>query len=489
MKSKPIKYGALSCALALSLFGNQAKAAVASDLDSILSAVGSVHFSSPSAVTPDSLLNPLRPGVDLGRVRARIPHFTLTPLSFTPPSVNSSCSSLDLIAGNFSMFSLSEVVAVLRNITSGTLTYALGQSIAALCPRCWTGIQEIQDWINEMNQYAVNSCAIAQDLGGKIADGVAKARCSIMGEYASLFDDQSECETEEANDPQTIVDNAARAETKTEKQTFGNVVYQSLETFGSEKKIPFVQDMFVTSMTDREFIMNLIGTVIMDTEDINVVPAMITPELFSNLVIGTEVIARNTNKAWVCDGSKSNSGGTVVYGCMDTKAISNTGDITPLGKVVQDLLIDDTNSIYNRLVAANTSGTFNYSGMSNAQVKLINYIDTNVASAMFFMPNPQSSGAKQMFTQIADMIRYDIGQEFYNATLNRLQEVPVLLGKKNDMPEINEAVVDAIEKLSELSVEAGKKRDDAISVLLESDMYRESIRKYNTSRELSEANN
>ncbi len=489
MKSKPIKYGALSCALAFSLFGNQAKAAVASDLDSILSAVGSVHFTSPSAVTPNSLLDPLRPGVDLGRVRVRIPHFTLTPISFTAPTVNSSCSSLDLIGGTFSMFSLNEVIAVLRNITSGTLTYALGQSIGALCPRCWSGIQDIQDWMNDISGYAVNSCAIAQEMGGKIADSMGKARCSIMGEYNTLFDDQNQCETEEANDSQTIVDNAARAESKTEKQTFGNVVYQSLESFGSEKKIPFVQDMFVSSMTDREFIMNLIGTVIIDTEDINNVPAMITPELFSNLVIGTEIIENNTNKAWICDGTKSNSGGTMVYACMDTKPISNTGNITPLGKVVKDLLVDDSNSIYKRLITANETGSFNYLGMSNAQVKLINYVDTNVASAMFFMPNPQSTSAQQMFNQIADMVRYDIGQQFYNATLNRLQETPVLLGKKNDMPEINNAVVAAIEKLSALSIEASEKRDEAISVLLESDIYKESIRKYNTSRELSEANN
>ncbi|CCN40185.1 exported hypothetical protein [Vibrio nigripulchritudo FTn2] len=487
MKSNPIRFGALSCALAFCLQTNTAQAAVANDLDSILSAVGSVHFTSPASVTPNSLLDPLRPGVDLGRVRVRIPHFTLTPVSFTAPNIDSSCSSLDIIGGSFTMMSLDDVIQVMRNITSGTLTYALGQSIRALCPPCWSGMQEVQDWINEMSANAVNSCAIAQDLGGKLAQQFKDARCNVLGNLG-ITEDKAECDNNEQSDSQEVLNNAADADDHTNVPMMGNLMYEVLEIFGNERKIPLVQDMLgAPTMTDREFVMNLLGTKIITPEKTEFLGPIILPEMFSSLVYGVDPIATSTNKAWTCQGSRTADDGTV-FNCLNPTEVTNGGAVTPLGKVVQDLVLDDANSIYNRLLDANTTGTYNSSGMSNAQVKLMNYIDINVASAMLFASNPNSSATKDMFRNISDVVRFDLGHQFYLATYNRISEIPVELSRSFDDSDIQMDLKNTMIKLQELSKDSAKRRDESMSKLLESDIYKETVSKYNTSRELSEAN-
>ncbi|WP_172622619.1 MULTISPECIES: conjugal transfer protein TraH [Vibrio] len=487
MKSKPIRFGALSCALAFCLQTNSAQAAVANDLDNILSAVGSVHFTSPASVTPNSLLDPLRPGADFGRVRVRIPHFTLTPVSFTAPSIDSSCSSLDIIGGSFTMMSLDDVIQVLRNITSGTLTYALGQSIRALCPPCWSGMQEVQDWINEMSANAVNSCAIAQDLGGKLTQQFKDARCNVLGNLG-ITEDKAECDSNEQSDSQEVLNNAADADDHTNVPMIGNLVYEVLEIFGNERKIPLVQDMLgAPTMTDREFVMNLIGTKIITPEKTEFLGPILLPEMFSSLVYGVDPIDTSTNKAWTCQGSRTADDGTT-FNCINPTEITNAGSITPLGKVVKDLVLDDTNSIYNRLIDANTTGNYNSAGMSNAQVKLMNFIDVNVASAMLFAPNPNSTATKNMFKNIADVVRYDVGHQFYLATYNRISEIPVELSRSFDDSDVQMDLKSTMVKLLELSKDSAKRRDDAMTKLLESDIYKETLLKYNTSRELSEAN-
>lgn len=492
MNSK-LKLSAIACTVTLVLSSPGVKAALPSDLDNILSAVGSVHITSPAGVTPETLLDPLRPGVDFGRVRVRIPHFTPQIFSFTPPSVNSSCSSMDIIGGSFSMMSLNDLIQLLRNITAGTLTYALGQSIRSLCPPCWTGITDIQKKIQQANDMLQNSCQISQELGQKLSDGFKSARCSVV-DSEGYVGDFWECQNNEANDGQESINNAALAETKTEKPAMGNLVYEALTPYHSSNQFPLSNIIFgVTGFTDVEIIMNLVGTkIVRETGSPVEQGPVLFPEQFSTIVSGVENIDNKTLKLWKCSGSISTTGlpsaSSKTYQCMDPDPIANTSAITPLGKVINDLIAEGDDSIYGKLATANTTGGISMSTFSDAQIKLFNHIDSTLAAAMLFSNNPLSSANKQMFELIAEVVRHDMSFQYYHSAHSAVSEVPVLLAKKYSDETIDFNVADLQKTLLQLGREAYENRGTAMMKLLEMPHYIETIKKYNTDREKSQAN-
>lgn len=92
------------------------------------------------------------------------------------PSMRYGCSGIDLNLGAFSMANWDSIVQQLRSIASGTLTYAFGTAIDAMCNSCWSHMQSWQNKINKHSEILKGGCeAIATEYLDAQGDDLRKA--------------------------------------------------------------------------------------------------------------------------------------------------------------------------------------------------------------------------------------------------------------------------------------------------------------------------
>lgn len=129
------------------------------------------------------------------RLNFRVPTRTINAVSFTPPSLETGCNGTNFNLGNFSIISLDEAIAVLRQIAAQSLNYAFGQALQAMCQPCWAGLNDLKKQLNAFNMNAKNTCAFAKafvddfDIDGKIeslTDEVCTSTESAIGTDSSI---------------------------------------------------------------------------------------------------------------------------------------------------------------------------------------------------------------------------------------------------------------------------------------------------------------
>ena len=92
------------------------------------------------------------------------------------PSMRYGCSGIDLNLGAFSMANWDSIVQQLRSIASGTLTYAFGTAVDAMCNSCWSHMQSWQNRINKHSEILKGGCeAIATEYLDAQGDDLQKA--------------------------------------------------------------------------------------------------------------------------------------------------------------------------------------------------------------------------------------------------------------------------------------------------------------------------
>lgn len=89
-------------------------------------------------------------------------------IQLTPPSLRTGgCGDVDLMGGSFSFISGEEMTQLLRNIASNAATYAFQLALGSMCASCSKVMGDMQDKVQEMNQYLGDSCQAAQFLVDK----------------------------------------------------------------------------------------------------------------------------------------------------------------------------------------------------------------------------------------------------------------------------------------------------------------------------------
>ena len=84
--------------------------------------------------------------------------------NFQLPSMRYGCSGIDLNLGAFSIANWDSIVQQMRSIASGTLTYAFGTAVDAMCNSCWSHMQTWQNKINKHSEILKGGCeAIATE--------------------------------------------------------------------------------------------------------------------------------------------------------------------------------------------------------------------------------------------------------------------------------------------------------------------------------------
>lgn len=137
------------------------------DLSNLFDNIRSNHTSASS--TSNGRSN----GISLGGYSMRNKISNAPIVSFRPPSLNAGCNGVDFFAGSFSIISKDQIVQTMRGIAQGAATYAFGLAIDSLCATCAQNMKDLQEKLDEINKWSIDSCKASQDL---VDGGIAKTK-------------------------------------------------------------------------------------------------------------------------------------------------------------------------------------------------------------------------------------------------------------------------------------------------------------------------
>ena len=177
----------------MTLLSNPLKSQEIGDQLDAMIATGAFNYEPYANVT---LSQVGRHAFSLPRMRFNVPTSSINLIQWSPPSIDTSCSSVSLNLGNFSFISLDEAISALRSIAAQSLTYGFGQAVQALCQPCWAGMKDLQNVLQAFNKHSQNTCFWAEQAVTALAgdEGFAKAEDYMCGQIGKVFgDDKLDC--------------------------------------------------------------------------------------------------------------------------------------------------------------------------------------------------------------------------------------------------------------------------------------------------------
>lgn len=115
-------------------------------------------------------------------------------VAFDPPRLNAGCGGVDLMLGSFSMINGQQLIAVFRAVASNAAALAFKAAIHTISPGLDQLITEFQSLLQNMNNLAKNSCAMAHTLLqttdraiGSNLDGEGNQGAAQMGLFSDVF--------------------------------------------------------------------------------------------------------------------------------------------------------------------------------------------------------------------------------------------------------------------------------------------------------------
>lgn len=243
-----------------------AQASVETSMDGFWTgSLGSANLTGPSAFQGQSANY-----YSAGNLVYRAPQETAQIATMQLPGVKAGCGGIDIFAGSFSFISSDQIVATAKAVASNSVGYAFQLALSSLCPTCATLIQDLQDTMNKVNQFNINSCQTAQALVNGMA-GRAQAQndalCSNLTANQGTFSDRIASRVGCAAN-MVGATNALNATSKAQLPINKNLGWEAA------KNHPFL----AADSTLAETFMTLTGTVIYRCPDnngctINVLPA------------------------------------------------------------------------------------------------------------------------------------------------------------------------------------------------------------------------
>ena len=99
-----------------------------------------------------------------GGVWTRFPQRTVNPVNVALPQVRAGCGGIDIFSGSFSFINSDEIVAMLKSVANNALGFAFQLAIKSISPQISQTIEEFAQKAQQMNQFNMNSCEMAQGL-------------------------------------------------------------------------------------------------------------------------------------------------------------------------------------------------------------------------------------------------------------------------------------------------------------------------------------
>jgi len=117
-----------------------------------------------NATSPGVMSGKNMTGVFGGSLVLNTPLKEVNIVAFDPPRLNAGCGGVDLMLGSFSMINGPQLIAVFRAIASNAAALAFKAAIHTISPGLDQLITEFQALLQNMNNLAKNSCAMAHTL-------------------------------------------------------------------------------------------------------------------------------------------------------------------------------------------------------------------------------------------------------------------------------------------------------------------------------------
>jgi len=152
----------LSAVACLPLAAVPAAANVGSELNTFFNDMGgTANASGPTAYQGQS--SGYHSG---GSVWTRFPQRNVSPVQVNLPSLKAGCGGIDVFSGSFSFINSDEIVAMLKATANNALGFAFQLAIKSLSPMIGSTIEELAQKAQQMNQFNMSSCEMAQGLVG-----------------------------------------------------------------------------------------------------------------------------------------------------------------------------------------------------------------------------------------------------------------------------------------------------------------------------------
>jgi conjugative transfer pilus assembly protein TraH len=128
----------------------------------------------------------------MGGIHTRSKVMTVNPVNIQLPSARAGCGGIDLYMGSFSFINKDQFVALMKSIASSSVGYAFQLALESISPVIAEKTRELQDLIQKMNNFSINSCEQAAALVGGAwpkSDAASKNICSTLGAQRGFFSD------------------------------------------------------------------------------------------------------------------------------------------------------------------------------------------------------------------------------------------------------------------------------------------------------------
>lgn len=222
------------------------RADVNSDMQGMFDSLGVLgNYSSPTSFTAQG-----RGYFVGGGVSVRTPVQSITPVSFQRPSFAAGCGGIDMHLGSISFANLDAYKNFFQALPTAAIGYGLKVGLDAISPTLRKAFDSVEDIVNKVNQYAMNSCQAAQ-MGVNGAMGLIEEanleRCKQRKKAEGK--DAVQAETLCKSNPDDVAGGGAGGP-EALKPVSGNVVWKALSKI----------DGLTTD--DKEFVMSIFGTVV-----------------------------------------------------------------------------------------------------------------------------------------------------------------------------------------------------------------------------------
>ena len=151
--------------LTLAITAAPAHADFSSEVDSYLSNVGL----SSNVTSPTSYKGKDAEYYSLGSVYARTDVKNIQPVNVRLPEFRAGCGGIDIFAGGFSFIDSDQFIAFGKKVAANAGGFGAKMALSLICPMCEKHMSELQKLANEINNFNLNSCEVAQNAIGAMA--------------------------------------------------------------------------------------------------------------------------------------------------------------------------------------------------------------------------------------------------------------------------------------------------------------------------------
>lgn len=233
-----------------------------------------------------------------GGVSIRNRSMRLQPATVNLPRFDAGCGGIDIYTGGFSFVNSDQLVQALKSIGSSSIGYAFMLGLETVSPQVASTIKQMQTWANSINSLGINSCETAAQLVGAVwpSNSLASQHiCQTTGTHYGIFTDRIASRHGCSNQRQQLNTNMKFMEDNPDLLVGNyNVAWEAIQKQG-----------YLTKDTEvAEFLMTLMGTIVVSDDDISTYPAKASEKAFIKAILeGGEALI------YSCDSSKKGQRG------------------------------------------------------------------------------------------------------------------------------------------------------------------------------------